>query len=170
MDKSTYKYLQKNHFCRYFTCSFACFFIYVIWKKKQRRSPTSFKRRFKKRVHNAGKILKLKSLSRLWMRWSLLSCPDLFRFCSQSAWFLLLFRHFEEKAEVLEEVKRDLQGKVEDLQEENDHLKRQCMMESEAKSRLRQEASQLTAENMVCVDIETRRVTEPVCKYVSCLQ
>lgn len=65
---------------------------------------------------------------------------------------------------MLEELKRDLQGKVEELQEENDHLRRQNMMESEAKSRLRQEASQLTADNMVCVDLKARRVTASVCK------
>ncbi|XP_074534428.1 unconventional myosin-Vc [Halichoeres trimaculatus] len=57
-------------------------------------------------------------------------------------------RHFEEKAEELEEQKRELQEQVEELQEENDHLKRQQLMESEAKSKLRQEVSQLTAQNM----------------------
>ena len=66
--------------------------------------------------------------------------------------FLLLCRHFEEKAEALEEVKRQLQGRVEDLEEENDHLRRQQLMESEAKSKLREETSRLTAENMVRVD------------------
>lgn len=65
---------------------------------------------------------------------------------------MLLFRHFEEKAEELEELKRELHGKVEELEEENDHLKRQLLMEMEAKSKLRQETSQLTAENMVHVD------------------
>uniref|UniRef100_A0A8D3CYR8 Myosin VC n=1 Tax=Scophthalmus maximus TaxID=52904 RepID=A0A8D3CYR8_SCOMX len=60
----------------------------------------------------------------------------------------MLFQHFEEKAEALEEVKRELQGRVEDLEEENDHSKRQQLMETEAKSKLRQETSRLTAENM----------------------
>lgn len=46
-------------------------------------------------------------------------------------------------------MKRELQARVEELEEENDHLKRQQLMESEAKSKLRQETSQLTAENMV---------------------
>lgn len=64
---------------------------------------------------------------------------------------MLLFRHFEEKSEELEELKRELQGQVEELKEENDHLKRHQQMESEAKSKLRQETSRLTAENMVCV-------------------
>lgn len=57
-------------------------------------------------------------------------------------------RHFEEKAEELEEQKRELQEQVEELEEENNHLKRQQQMESEAKSKLRQEISQLTAQNM----------------------
>lgn len=60
------------------------------------------------------------------------------------------FRHFEEKVEELEELKRELLGQIEELEEENDHLKRQQLMESEAKSKLRQETSRLTAENMVC--------------------
>uniref|UniRef100_A0A3Q3KRB3 Myosin VC n=1 Tax=Mastacembelus armatus TaxID=205130 RepID=A0A3Q3KRB3_9TELE len=62
--------------------------------------------------------------------------------------FLSLYRHFEEKAEELEEVKRELQSQVEELEEENDHLKRLQQIESEAKSKLRQETSRLTAENM----------------------
>ncbi|XP_076588859.1 unconventional myosin-Vc isoform X2 [Chaetodon auriga] len=57
-------------------------------------------------------------------------------------------RHFEEKVEELEELKRELLGQIEELEEENDHLKRQQLMESEARSKLRQEASRLTAENM----------------------
>ncbi|KAF7656344.1 hypothetical protein LDENG_00042780 [Lucifuga dentata] len=57
-------------------------------------------------------------------------------------------RHFKEQTEELEEVKRELQDRIEELQEENDHLRRQQMIESEAKIRLRQEASLLTAENM----------------------
>lgn len=65
---------------------------------------------------------------------------------------MLHFRYFEEKAEELEEVKRELQGQIEELEEENDHLKRQQLMESEAKSKLRQETSRLTAENMVRVE------------------
>lgn len=51
----------------------------------------------------------------------------------------------------MEELKTELQGQVEELEEENDHLKRQHLMASEAKIKLRQETSQLTAENMVCV-------------------
>uniref|UniRef100_A0A669F4F5 Myosin VC n=1 Tax=Oreochromis niloticus TaxID=8128 RepID=A0A669F4F5_ORENI len=57
-------------------------------------------------------------------------------------------RYFEEKAEELEEAKRELQGRVEELEEENDHLKRQQLMENEVKSKLREETSRLTAENM----------------------
>ncbi|XP_041794288.1 unconventional myosin-Vc isoform X1 [Chelmon rostratus] len=57
-------------------------------------------------------------------------------------------RHFEEKVEELEELKRELLGQIEELEEETDHLKRQQLMESEAKSKLRQETSRLTAENM----------------------
>ncbi|XP_042351955.1 unconventional myosin-Vc isoform X2 [Plectropomus leopardus] len=57
-------------------------------------------------------------------------------------------RHFEAKAEELEELKRELQGRLEELEEDNDHLKRQLLMEMEAKNKLRQETSQLTAENM----------------------
>uniref|UniRef100_A0AAX7T093 Myosin VC n=1 Tax=Astatotilapia calliptera TaxID=8154 RepID=A0AAX7T093_ASTCA len=57
-------------------------------------------------------------------------------------------RYFEEKAEELEGEKRELQGRVEELEEENDHLKRQQLMENEVKSKLREETSRLTAENM----------------------
>uniref|UniRef100_A0A671VMH3 Myosin VC n=1 Tax=Sparus aurata TaxID=8175 RepID=A0A671VMH3_SPAAU len=56
-----------------------------------------------------------------------------------------------EKAEELEELKGELQGQIEELEEESDHLKRQQLMDSEAKIKLRQEISRLTAENM---DIE----------------
>uniref|UniRef100_A0A667Z528 Myosin VC n=1 Tax=Myripristis murdjan TaxID=586833 RepID=A0A667Z528_9TELE len=59
--------------------------------------------------------------------------------------------HFEQQAQALEEEKRELQGRVEDLEEENEHLKRQHLMASEAKTRLNQEAAQLTAEN---IDLE----------------
>lgn len=68
--------------------------------------------------------------------------------------FWCFFRHFEEKAEELEELKRELQCRVEDLEEENNHLKRQQLMENEAKIKLTQETSRLTAENMVCVWIK----------------
>lgn len=61
----------------------------------------------------------------------------------------VFFRYFEEKAEELEEAKTELQGRVEELEEENDHLKRQQLMENEVKSKLREETSRLTAENMV---------------------
>ncbi|XP_053740826.1 unconventional myosin-Vc [Synchiropus splendidus] len=57
-------------------------------------------------------------------------------------------RNFEEKVGELEETNRDLQQKLEEMREENDYLKRQQLMENEVKNRLRQEASQLTAENM----------------------
>lgn len=60
------------------------------------------------------------------------------------------FSYSEEKAEELEDAKRELQGRVEELEEENDHLKRQQLMENEAKKKLREETSRLTAENMVC--------------------
>lgn len=61
------------------------------------------------------------------------------------------FRSFEEKLKELEELQNELQGHVEELEEENDHLKKQNMMVNEAKIKLRQETSLLTAENMVCV-------------------
>lgn len=38
-----------------------------------------------------------------------------------------------------------------DLQEENEQLQKAQLSESEAKNKLRQETSRLTAENMVCV-------------------
>uniref|UniRef100_A0A3B4GUV7 Dilute domain-containing protein n=1 Tax=Pundamilia nyererei TaxID=303518 RepID=A0A3B4GUV7_9CICH len=50
--------------------------------------------------------------------------------------------------EELEGEKRELQGRVEELEEENDHLKRQQLMENEVKNKLREETSRLTAENM----------------------
>uniref|UniRef100_A0AAX7SGB4 Myosin VC n=1 Tax=Astatotilapia calliptera TaxID=8154 RepID=A0AAX7SGB4_ASTCA len=81
---------------------------------------------------------------------------SLLHFCLQRndghIWFILIldvfFRYFEEKAEELEGEKRELQGRVEELEEENDHLKRQQLMENEVKSKLREETSRLTAENM----------------------
>ncbi|XP_029952610.1 unconventional myosin-Vc isoform X2 [Salarias fasciatus] len=57
-------------------------------------------------------------------------------------------RLLEEKAEGLEEANRELQVQMRELEEEVDHLKRQQLMEMEIKRKLRQEASQLTAENM----------------------
>ncbi|KAM9753749.1 unconventional myosin-Vc [Menidia menidia] len=57
-------------------------------------------------------------------------------------------RCFEEKATELEEAKGELQARVEELEEENDHLKRQQLMEGEARRKLREETSRLTAENM----------------------
>lgn len=60
-----------------------------------------------------------------------------------------MFRHLEEKVKELEELRTELQSQVEELEEENDHIKRQHMMANEAKNKLRQETSQLTAENMV---------------------
>nr|XP_020514595.1 unconventional myosin-Vc isoform X3 [Labrus bergylta] len=57
-------------------------------------------------------------------------------------------RHLEEKAGELEEQKNELQEQLEELEEETDHLKRQQLMESEAKSKLRQDISRLTAENI----------------------
>lgn len=77
---------------------------------------------------------------------------------------MLLFRHFEEKAEELEELKTELQGRVEDLEDETNHLKRQLLMESEAKNKLRQETSQLTAENMVCVGADMEGYNMRVCR------
>ena len=62
----------------------------------------------------------------------------------------MLFRYFEEKAKELEEAKEELECKVDDLEEENDHLKRQQLMEGEVKRKLREETSHLTAVNMVC--------------------
>uniref|UniRef100_A0AAX7UXW9 Myosin VC n=1 Tax=Astatotilapia calliptera TaxID=8154 RepID=A0AAX7UXW9_ASTCA len=74
------------------------------------------------------------------------------KFYDGHIWFILIldvfFRYFEEKAEELEGEKRELQGRVEELEEENDHLKRQQLMENEVKSKLREETSRLTAENM----------------------
>ena len=61
----------------------------------------------------------------------------------------MLFRYFEDKANELEEAKEELQGRIEELEEENNHLKKQQLMESEVKRKLREETSRLTAENMV---------------------
>lgn len=55
----------------------------------------------------------------------------------------------EEKAEELDEVQRQLEDRVEELKEENDHLKRLNLMESEGKTGLRHEAARLTAVNTV---------------------
>uniref|UniRef100_A0A8C7YNI6 Unconventional myosin-Vc n=1 Tax=Oryzias sinensis TaxID=183150 RepID=A0A8C7YNI6_9TELE len=57
-------------------------------------------------------------------------------------------RYFEERAKELEDAKMELEDKVEELEEENDHLKKQQLMENEAKRKLREETSILTAENM----------------------
>lgn len=63
----------------------------------------------------------------------------------------------------LEELKNDLQSQVEELEEDNDHVKRLHLMAIEAKNKLRQEISQLTAENMVCVCMH-HRVTVRACE------
>ncbi|KAF6738864.1 Unconventional myosin-Vc [Oryzias melastigma] len=57
-------------------------------------------------------------------------------------------RYFEEKTKELEDAKMELEDRVEELEEENDHLKKQQLMENEAKRKLREETSILTAENM----------------------
>ena len=59
----------------------------------------------------------------------------------------------ELKAAELEQEKKELERNVDELEEANEHLKRQHQAESDAKVRLSQEASRLTAENMasVCV-------------------
>ncbi|XP_057692409.1 unconventional myosin-Vc isoform X2 [Corythoichthys intestinalis] len=57
-------------------------------------------------------------------------------------------RHLEEQAEVLDEVKLDLQGQIKDLEEEKDLLSRQLQMERDAKIRLRLEATQLSSKNL----------------------
>ncbi|KAJ0069163.1 hypothetical protein NL108_003078 [Boleophthalmus pectinirostris] len=57
-------------------------------------------------------------------------------------------RVLEEKAEKLEASKGLLEDRIEELEEENDHLKRLHQMESEAKTRLRYETARLTAKNM----------------------
>lgn len=65
----------------------------------------------------------------------------------------------------LEELKNELQIQVEELEEDNDHVKRQHLMAIEAKNKLRQEISQLTAENMVCVHVCVHhRVTIRACE------
>lgn len=80
--------------------------------------------------------------------------------CDSGCWF----RYFEEKLKELEELQNELQGHVEDLEEENEHLKKQNMMVNEAKIKLRQETSLLTAENMVsvCVCVYLQRVPKVV--------
>lgn len=63
-------------------------------------------------------------------------------------------------------MKRELQGRVEELEDENDHLKRQQLIESEAKGKLRQESSRLTAENMVqWMERLIRVVCELICSF-----
>ncbi|XP_011605937.2 unconventional myosin-Vc [Takifugu rubripes] len=57
-------------------------------------------------------------------------------------------RYFEEKLKELEELQNELQAHINELEEENDHLKQQNLMVNEAKIKLRQETSLLTAENM----------------------
>ncbi|XP_072291958.1 unconventional myosin-Vc [Eucyclogobius newberryi] len=57
-------------------------------------------------------------------------------------------RVLEEKAEKVEESKMFLEDRIEELKEENDHLKRLHQMESEAKTRLRYETTRLTVKNM----------------------
>ncbi|TNN00172.1 hypothetical protein fugu_011418 [Takifugu bimaculatus] len=57
-------------------------------------------------------------------------------------------RYFEEKLKELEELQNELQAQINELEEENEHLKQQNLMVNEAKIKLRQETSLLTAENM----------------------
>uniref|UniRef100_A0A673C4T9 Myosin VC n=1 Tax=Sphaeramia orbicularis TaxID=375764 RepID=A0A673C4T9_9TELE len=92
------------------------------------------KQELEKRIHSAGKICNLECI------FSTLICSD-DEMC-------VIFRHFEERAEELEEVKEQLQARIEELEEDNNHLKKVQMMENEAKIRLRHEASRLTAENI----------------------
>ncbi|XP_030221748.1 unconventional myosin-Vc [Gadus morhua] len=56
--------------------------------------------------------------------------------------------HLKQQAEELETDRTELHGRVEELQEQNQQLLKQHLAESEAKTRLSQEASQLTADNM----------------------
>uniref|UniRef100_A0A665VY25 Myosin VC n=1 Tax=Echeneis naucrates TaxID=173247 RepID=A0A665VY25_ECHNA len=58
----------------------------------------------------------------------------------------ILQRKIEEEKGLV--ILEELQGQVEELEEENNHLTRQSLMLSEAKSKLREETSRLTAENM----------------------
>ncbi|CAL8261413.1 unnamed protein product [Merluccius merluccius] len=55
---------------------------------------------------------------------------------------------FKQQAEGLETDKMELHGRVQELQEENQQLMKQHSAESEAKTRLSQDALRLTAENM----------------------
>ncbi|KAK7121855.1 hypothetical protein R3I93_022826 [Phoxinus phoxinus] len=57
-------------------------------------------------------------------------------------------RHLEEKITESERRREEMEGQMADLQEENQQLQRAQLSESEAKSKLRQETSRLTAENM----------------------
>ncbi|KAK7892140.1 hypothetical protein WMY93_024103 [Mugilogobius chulae] len=57
-------------------------------------------------------------------------------------------RVLEEQSEKLELSKGLLEDRIEELEEENEHLKRLHQMESEAKTRLRYETARLTAKNM----------------------
>ncbi|XP_028306727.1 LOW QUALITY PROTEIN: unconventional myosin-Vc [Gouania willdenowi] len=56
-------------------------------------------------------------------------------------------REFEERVVKLEDANAEFQRKIEDLEEQNEHLLRQQQVESEIKKKLREEMSHLTAEN-----------------------
>lgn len=60
-------------------------------------------------------------------------------------------RHLEEKITESERRREEMERQMADLQEENEQLQKAQLSESEAKNKLRQETSRLTAENMVCV-------------------
>ncbi|XP_016298040.1 unconventional myosin-Vc [Sinocyclocheilus anshuiensis] len=57
-------------------------------------------------------------------------------------------RHLEEKITESERRREEMERQMADLQEENEQLQKAQLSESEAKNKLRQETSRLTAENM----------------------
>ena len=78
----------------------------------------------------------------------------------------LLLRHLKQQLEELETDRTELQGRVEELYQENQQLLQQHLAESAAKTRLSQEASRLTADNMVCVCVFGMLVCDCMCVCV----
>lgn len=56
----------------------------------------------------------------------------------------------EEKNREIEREREELEKRTEELEEKIEQLKRLQQTDNEAKNKLRQETSRLTAENMVC--------------------
>lgn len=121
-----------------------------MWQQKLRSYQTSFSSLLKRSDRSAGEAfitLRLYLHYRLW----------------HEAEGASVHRHLEEKITESERRREEMERQMADLQEENEQLQKAQLSESEAKNKLRQETSHLTAENMVCVKGHAQ---DYICDYV----